>query len=675
MLAVPGLRWRAGLVTAKLRGQLPAVDWGELLPWLRPRSPVYLEPLWEDPNPFVSIVDPLTSPEDAARGDSLVEHTCARCHGAGGRGAAGPALVGRPFAHGGSDWALYRNITHGIPGTGMPRNDLPSDDVWRIIAYLRARRVVVAALQPPESTAVAWHTLTTAQIERARRDSGEWTTYSGALDGWRFSRLAQIRRDNVSGLALEWAFQLPIPPATVEATPIVVGQTMFVTSPPGSVWALDVRTGLPVWSYERKPTATLALCCGEQNRGVAVLGDRVYVGTLDAHLIALDARTGHQLWDVTVADASQGYSITSAPLAVNGKILIGVSGGEYGIRGFLDAYDQRTGARLWRFVTIPGPGEPGNETWGGTSWRTGGGPTWVPGAYDPGLRLLYWGVGNPSPDYEGDDRPGDNLYTSSVVALDPANGALRWYFQFTPHDLHDFDANQIPILVDTLWRGAPRHLMYWANRNGFLYVLDRATGNFLAAHPFAHQSWALGLDSAGRPTPNPKAVPSPEGTRTSPSNAGATNWWSPAYSPRTGLVYIPTLEKPSIYYAHREDYHPGRDYIGSEADDIPDVNLYTAIRAWDPLTGTQRWEHRFPARTNWAVMGGLLATAGDLVFGGDSARVFALDARTGTALWQRNVGGTVSAGAVTYLNDGRQYVTVAAGRDILTFALPVRPRP
>ncbi len=338
------------------------------------------------------------------------------------------------------------------------------------------------------------------RIRKAASEPGSWLTYSGNYEAHRFSPLTQLTPSNVAGLKPVWIYQVR-QLGGVEVTPLVFDGVMYVTEPPTAVTALDLKTGRPLWRWVRTLPADLqTIGFGKVNRGVAVLGDMVYVGTLDAHLVALDAKSGVVRWDVKVADYKSGHCITVAPLAIDGKIITGISGGEAGIRGFIDAYDAKTGARLWRFWTIPGEGEPGNDSWHAAgSWKTGGGSTWVTGSYDPDLKLIYWGVGNPGPDWNGDPRPGDNLYTCSLVALEADTGKLRWHFQFTPHDTHDWDATEIPVLLDTVIRGKPRKVVAMANRNAFYYLLDRQTGEFLVGTPYAKQTWAKGLDDSGRP--------------------------------------------------------------------------------------------------------------------------------------------------------------------------------
>ena len=495
-------RWRLSILADKATGQLKDIGWTDLAWMLRPGSGVYLGRLAETRNPFAVIQSPRSSSNDVEAGKHLFAEHCASCHGEGAAGGAGgPALIGRTLRDGQSDWALYRTITLGVPGTGMVGWQLPRDDIWRLVSYLgRTLAAHNAPGTPNGATPQARiEPVATNDIRDAPDHPAEWLTYSGSYQATRYSRLSQINRDNIGHLRVAWARQFETSADRVETTPLVRGSTMFVTEAPNRVHALDAASGRVIWSYPRDLPSRLFLCCAVANRGVALLGDRLFVGTLDAHLLALDANTGKLLWDVDVADHAEGYSITGAPLVVDDMVVTGIAGGEFGVRGFIDAYDAATGKRRWRFYTVPAPGEPGSESWAGDSASHGGATTWLTGAFDPQTRVIYWGVGNPSPNFYGEDRKGDNLYSDSVVALDADTGKLRWHFQFTPHDVHDWDAVQIPVLVDTVIGNAPRKLLVSANRNGFYYVLDRTTGEFLRGRPFVKQTWADGLDASGRP--------------------------------------------------------------------------------------------------------------------------------------------------------------------------------
>lgn len=511
--------------------------------------------------------------------------------------------------------------------------------------------------------------VTADRLANASREAQQWLTYSGSYDGSRFTPLDQINRTNVQRLALQWVFQTGVR-GSHETTPLVVDGVMYVTAPDNHAYAVDVRTGRPLWHYARALPKDLSLCCGPQNRGLAALGDRVFMGTLDAHVVALDARTGRIRWDVAAADADKGYSFTGAPLAVKDKVIVGVAGGEYGIRGFIDAYDAESGKRAWRFYTIPGNGERGNETWKGDSWTRGGAPTWVTGSYDPQLNALYWGTGNPGPQMYGANRLGDNLYSDSLVALDPDTGALKWHFQFTPHDVHDWDSTHTPILFDDTIAGRPRKLVAVANRNGFFYVLDRVTGSFLLGRPYTQVTWAKELDANGRPIVLPDTDPTPEGTRVCPSGTGGTNWHPPSYNPRTRLVYFFSNEQCDTFMADEKlepPHRPGRPYIGSAFFAVPDGHDEGAVRAVDPTTGTTRWEFREFSGA-WA---GVFSTAGGLVLVGDGQGNFiALDADTGRDLWHMPLGAPVRSAAISYAVNGRQFITIPAGGAFFTFALP-----
>jgi alcohol dehydrogenase (cytochrome c) len=657
----------------KATGRLQDIGWSDVCWMLRPGSGVYLEPLADTRNPFETIQSPRNSKPDLKAGAQLFQQHCSGCHGDQGRGGlGGPSLYEHAFRQGRSDWALYRTITLGVPGTAMVGRRMAREDVWRLVSYLQ--RTLVETVAPESAPAVlSLEPVTAEELRSAEKRPAEWLTYSGSYSGDRHSGLKQINRGNAADLRVEWQRQLETPMDKVETSPLVRGSMMFVTEPPNRVHALDAVSGRVLWTYTRDLPSRLSVCCELVNRGVALLGDRVFVGTVDAHLVALDARTGKVIWDVEVADGSKGYAITAAPLALDDMIVTGVAGGEYGIRGFVDAYDAASGRRRWRFDTIPEAGQPGSETWGGDSRRAPGGPTWLTGSYDPELRIIYWGVGNPSPNFYGEQRTGDNLYTNSVVALDADSGKLRWYFQFTPHDLHDWDSAQIPVLADVVVGGTKRKLLAWANRNGFYYLLDRTTGEFLLGTPFVKQTWANGLDEKGRPRTRPESIPSPQGSLVYPSVTGGTNWWSPAYNPELHLVYVPTIDRGSVFYSlpdmPLDDL--GEDLRGNVSM-LPNEEMIVAVKALEITTGRLRWQYFRPSRKRPGQMGGLLSTAGGIVFGGDLESLFALDSRTGAELWHFEAGGLVQAAPVSFDVGGRQFIAVAAGRSILAFALPQR---
>lgn len=510
-------------------------------------------------------------------------------------------------------------------------------------------------------SAVTWERLVNAADE-----PHNWLMYNGTLDSQRYSRLDQVDTTNVDQLELKWAHHIP-QLDRAETTPLVVDGVMFITESPSNVVAVDALTGRPFWRYDHPLPDDLRVCCGRNNRGVSILGETLYMSTLDAHVVAIDGRSGSLVWSRQVADYRSGYSKTAAPLIVKDQVVTGIAGGEYGIRGFLDSYDADTGERLWRTHTIPGPDHPDNRSWAGDSWRTGGSPTWITGSYDPELNLVYWGTGNPGPDWNGDVRQGDNLYADSVLALDGDTGEMSWYFQFTPHDVHDWDAIQIPVLADIELDGETRKAMLWANRNGFYYTLDRETGEFLLGKPFAKQTWAEGLDDNGRPVRRPDTAPSQEGTLVSPMAGGATNWWSPAFSPRTGLMYVNAFDGEALFFSREQEYNEGDNFTGGGTETpLPIENYHSAIRAIDPTTGDVTWEFPITPRTR----AGVLATAGDLVFSASvDGYFYALDATTGAPLWQISLGGPVHAQPMTYAVGDQQFVSMTVGNTLYTFGL------
>ena len=518
------------------------------------------------------------------------------------------------------------------------------------------------------------------RIVNAGKEPQNWLTYSGNMMSQRYSPLAQITPQNVKNLEQKWIFQARSL-EKFEATPLVVDGIMYTVQAPNDIIALDPVTGRVFWTYSYAPSPQSRPCCGRVNRGVAVVGDTLFMGTIDAHLVAVDAKNGRPLWNTAVAKPEAGYAITHAPLVIKDKVIVGVAGGEFGIRGFIAAYDVKTGKEDWRFNTIPGPGEPGHETWAGDSWKTGGASVWMTGSYDAALNLTYWGIGNAGPDYNGDERGGDNLYSSSVVALDADTGKIKWHYQFSPHDEFDYDAVQVPVLADISFQGQPRKVMLWANRNGFFYVLDRATGKFLLGKPFVEVNWANGFDEAGRPMRVPGKLPTPEGTVIFPGNQGGTNWYSPSFSPRTGLFYIPSwVNYSSVYLKAPAEYEEGKRFVGTSPRSLigganggaakintrKDDEGYGAVRAIDPLTGDRKWEFRMNDVTD----AGILTTGSDLLFsGGREGYFYALDARNGELLWKTSVGGAVASGPMSYSVGGKQYVAISAGNSLFVFGL------
>jgi alcohol dehydrogenase (cytochrome c) len=512
------------------------------------------------------------------------------------------------------------------------------------------------------------------RILRANQEPQNWLTYSGNLNSQRHSALTQISPENARDLSLAWVFQSRSIEKH-EITPLVVDGVMYTASSPNDVLALDAATGKTIWQYSHKPADGIRTPW-KLTRGLAILGDKLFLAALDAKLIALDAKTGKELWTTQVADHKLQYSLTVAPLVVKDKVIFGAAGGEYGIRGFLAAYDANTGKEIWRFNTVPGPGEPGYETWLGKdgkpndSYLHGGAPIWATGSYDPQTNLTMWGTGNPGPDYNGDNRAGDNLYSSSVIALDADTGKLKWHYQFSPHDEFDWDSTQVPVLADINYNGTPRKVMMWANRNGVFYVLDRTNGQFLSGKPFIKTNWVTGFDEKGRPMRAPGTVSTQEGVLIYPGNQGGTNWYSPSFSPVTGLFYIPAWENSSATYRRGEllEFREGAGFMGTgpgrggTGDDV-----LSSIIAMDPNTNERKWTFRLSAPST---EGGVLTTASNVLFaGGRDGQFLALDARDGKLLWETNLGPSVSAGPMTYAVNGRQYVSIQCGTALYTFTL------
>ena len=513
----------------------------------------------------------------------------------------------------------------------------------------------------------AFSPITWERLVDARNEPNNWLMYSGTLDSQRYSLLDSINTDNVGQLELKWAYQIPVIDRA-ETVPLVVDGIMFITEAPSNVVAVDARTGREYWRYDHEMPDDLRICCGRNNRGVAILGETLFMSTLDAHLVAIDARTGNLLWDTEVAPHDSGYSKTAAPLIVKDKVVTGIAGGEFGIRGFIDAYDPATGEREWRTYVIPGPGEFGNDTWSDDSWKTGGAATWITGSYDADLNQIYWGTGNPGPDWNGDVRLGDNLYSDSVVALNGDSGEIVWHFQFTPHDVHDYDSIQVPILADIEFNGRQRQVMMWANRNGFYYTLDRSNGEFLIGKPYAAQTWAQGLDPVtGRPIRVPGMAPTYEGIMVSPPIVGATNWYSPGYSQDTGLFYVTSFDGEQEFFKRDEDYEEGERFTGGGGQYIQPIDTYSsAIRAINPATAEIEWEFPIQPRST----AGIMSTAGGLLFSGSvDGYFYALNAENGRELWNISLGARVHAAPMTYSVDGQQFVTIAAGNVVFTFAL------
>jgi len=513
--------------------------------------------------------------------------------------------------------------------------------------------------------AFAATTVTEQQLREAQSDSAAWLTYGKNYAGWRYSELSEINTSSVSRLAPRWIYQTG-QDGSHETTPLVFGGMMFVTGPSNHADALDLLTGKQIWHYHKTPPSPLSLCCGQPNRGFAALGSRLYKVNIDATLVALDALSGTVLWEKPIDDYRKGFTATAAPIILKDKVVVGIAGAEFGTRSFIDAYDSSTGERVWRFYTVAAKGEPGGDTWDGDSWQRGGGSTWITGTYDPELNLIYWGTGNPGPGMDGSVRAGDNLYTCSLVAIEADTGKLKWHFQFTPHDTHDWDAVADPVLMDLTVKGQHVKAVVQANRNGYFYAIDRTNGKLLAAAPYTKVNWSTGIDANGRPQLVPGLMPSEEGTKVCPGFGGGHNWSATAYSPQTKLYYFGTTDGCQLYYSHMQEYRPRQWYQASTANEIPSEPSTGSVVAVDPATGETRW--RFPMVSQAAA--GMLATAGGLVFTGDGhGHLMALNAATGKPLWHFQTGGNIVAPPVTYTLNGKQQIAIAAGTAIITFAL------
>ncbi|HEY1242287.1 MAG TPA: PQQ-binding-like beta-propeller repeat protein [Bryobacteraceae bacterium] len=523
------------------------------------------------------------------------------------------------------------------------------------------------------------------RILHADREPWNWLTYSGSYAALRYSGLTQLNRQNVNGVSLKWVWR-PRYLDKMEGTPLVVDGVLYAVQN-SEVIAADAATGRAFWTfrYGVPPASNQYLMVV---KGLAVSGESVFWATYDGHLISIDAKTGIANWNRTLVDWHKGYQLNVAPLVVKDKIILGPATNEEGANCWVGAYDVHTGEERWRFYTAPTSGdEPAAKTWAGESWKHGGSPIWVTGSYDPETNLTFWGAGNPNAGWNGDNRAGDNLYSDSVVALDVDTGKLKWHYQFTPHDEFDWDAVQVPVLAEIEWQGKPRKVILWANRNGFFYVLDRATGKFLLGKAFVKQNWNIGFDEAGRPIRSPALNPKPLGTPyVEPGTQGGTNWYSPSFSPRTGLFYVSAWDNygGSSSKGPIQEWQEGKKYSGNTARPAggrggrvgggraapgyrTEEEGYGAVRAIDPRTGSRQWDFKMVDYTE----SGILTTASDLLFsGGKEGNFFALDARTGELLWKTNLGGTIASGPITYAVKGRQYVAVSADNALYVFGLP-----
>jgi alcohol dehydrogenase (cytochrome c) len=662
-LHIRRVRNRIEILYLASKGEISGLDYREAKSLLVRKSPYDLQLILMSRNAYHAITDPYATPADAAAGSVLFQTNCSGCHGSNGRGgAAAPALVGRTLRYGNSDWALFQTIRNGIRGSTMPPHPWSDQSIWQTVTYLESLSPLAASGTLEGAVAERAMPVTYEELAKTQNPSSDWLTYAGSYSGTRYSELTQITRENVGRLAPRWIFQFPQEAYRIEDSPLEDQGIVFANTP-DSVVALAATTGERIWEFDRPLLVSVRGCCGVQSRGLAILGDRLYFGTYDAKLIALSAQTGAKLWEVPVADYRQGYSVSGAPLAYGHFVVTGVGGGDYPMRGFIAAFDAATGKELWRFWTVPGPGQPGNSTWPAHAWQNGGGPTWVTGSYDPETDVLYWGVGNPNPDFDALNREGDDLYTESVVALSGTTGRLLWHFQFIPGDDHDYDAVEMPELIDRPGSPHPQQLVV-AERNGFFYALDRTNGQFLFGKPFVHQTWAKGLDPSGRPIPNPQATPSAAGTVVYPGDRGATNWWQPSYDPSLDLVFVPTLEAGGVFF--RE---PGFDETPAQAYNRSPA--YVSVVAVNAADGGIVWRYRRAVTEETeSNRGGVLATAGGIVFASIGSTFYALDSRTGELLWTFPTGGNIFAAPVSYQVDGQQYIMVASGNCLIAFALP-----
>ncbi|MFN7997850.1 MAG: PQQ-dependent dehydrogenase, methanol/ethanol family [Bryobacteraceae bacterium] len=547
-------------------------------------------------------------------------------------------------------------------GSLMPgdyKKKFSAQDIDNLLAFL-GRQSLRDSGSPLETAGMPEGAVSYDLIRQSPNEN--WLTYSGDYRAHRHSPLTQITRENVASLVPKWVYHVE-GAGHLETTPLVYDGVMYVTNS-NEVHALDARTGRRIWTYHDEASKR-----SDVNRGAAILGDSIFFVTSDAHLVALNRKTGGGLWDKSYADTKRGQFATLAPMVVRDKVIVGVSGGDNGMRGFVAAFFAATGEEAWRFWTVPAKGEPGSETWGELGPEWGGAATWLNGTYDPELNTLYWTTGNPWPDFYGGARHGDNLYSDSLLALDADTGKLKWYFQFTPHDTHDWDAQAWPVLLDASYEGKPRKLVLHPNRNGFFYVLDRTTGEFLRAKPYVERlNWAKGIDAKGRPIEVPDMEPAPNGKRACPSVRGASNWMSPSYNPATRLLYVPTLEQCDVYTSSAKTPEPMQNFAGTGGESLPKEPGKFYLRAFDPSTGDKKWEYPMTGRGEmWA---GTVSTAGGLLFfGDDDGQLVALDAATGKNLWHFYMGQQLYASPISFLADGRQYVTIASETDIFTFGL------
>jgi alcohol dehydrogenase (cytochrome c) len=592
-------------------------------------------------------------------GQTLYTAQCATCHGDTAEGRSAPDLTNPRWHAGVTDADIDAVIRDGRSGTAMPAFGPAIDAAGRLAIVRFLRDLSARAIQPATPAAAPAVRVPPARLLASSDEPGNWLMYGGDYGQTRYSSLSGINRDTVKNLVPVWSFQTGVADG-LTGMPLAVDGVIYLTTSWNHVFAIDARTGAELWHYQRRlpPANTLSFCCGPTNRGVAIWNDLVYMATLDAHLVALDARTGRVRWDVELGRTSDNLNFKQPPLVVGDRLFVGSAGGDRPSRGFIDAYDAATGRRLWRFYTVPEPGQPGGDTWPADAWRTGGGAPWMHGSYDPVEHLIYWGVGQPWPVYDGDPRRGDNLHTNSVVALEPETGRLRWHYQYTPHGLWDYDGVTENIPIEIAFEGRPRKVIIHADRNGHFYAIDRTNGEFLFAKPFVRVNWNRGFSAEGRPILNPGAVPTYEGVEVCPGAAGGKQWTAMSYSPLTRLAYLPVIENCATYFnygarAKAQGLPPGPSgfrYIAGEA--------FGKVIAIDPSNGEIAWE----ARTRSPMSASTLATAGGLVFTGDAeGSVVAYDDRTGDLLWSYQTGSGIRSGPIAFTVDGVEYVAVASG--------------
>jgi alcohol dehydrogenase (cytochrome c) len=682
--ALKPVRWRDAVLISKLKGEIPEIPLRQLILWLRPASPVELWRLAKDPSVYNSIKNEDYSDMAARSGAQLYARHCARCHGPSAQGGIGPNLLER-LRNGLSDWDFLSAVKWGRPGTGMLAQPLSDNQVWQVHSFVRKALQDNLNSQPKRITTQPAPGVTFEDILGAAKHSlsSEWLTFAGDYSGRRHTFLSSINKNNVRNLRMEWVAQLRSAGEPLEASPIVHNESIYVTESPDGLVALDARTGARRWHFRRPLVMGVPRYYGSFNRGVAILGNLVFLQTLDSHLVAIDSETGKERWDVKVAEYKDSYTMSGAPLALRDKLIVGVGGGDYGSRGFISAYRAQDGQRLWTFNTIPGPGEVGHEAWKGGSWELGGAGSWATGAYDPATGTVFWGVGNPALGFVDDRHQGDYLYSNSVVALDENTGTLKWYFQFTPKDEHDWDSAQQPVLGEIPWHGVRQKVVLWANRNGFFYALDRNTGQFLLAEPFVKQNWNAGFLENGRPIVREESRPSKKGSLVWPWSGGATNWNPPSYDPKRQLLYVPTVDSGEVFVHKPPAYEARKDFVHDLP--VPGENVETrgeflqrdqtatiAIKAIDARNGKIRWETALAHGTFWPYrwISGILSTSSGLVFTGIQDEFLVLDADTGNILRRFRVGGTVVGPPISYGLAGRQYIAVLAGNALFTFALP-----